>query len=49
MNAMPAMGKLKRMTLEATVTRADGTVEHLGVIADSSILGRARIFLKRLF
>lgn len=26
---------MKRMTLEATVTRTDGRVEHLGTIAES--------------
>lgn len=30
-----AHGKLKRVTISAVVTRADGRVEDLGVIADS--------------
>ena len=33
---------VKRMTLEATVTRANGTVEHLGTIADSGPQPRFR-------
>jgi hypothetical protein len=40
---------IKRMTLEATVTRADGTVEKLGTIADSkaqSPLGRISSFFR---
>lgn len=38
-----AKAGLRRVTIEATVTRADGTVEPLGIIADSrkpSILKR---------
>jgi hypothetical protein len=41
--------KFKRATLEATVIRADGTVEHLGVIADSRPFLRQRKFFARLF
>jgi hypothetical protein len=26
---------LERVTIEATITRANGTIEHLGIIADS--------------
>jgi hypothetical protein len=37
-----------RATIEATVIRADGTVEHLGVIADSGLLDERPGFLKRL-
>lgn len=40
--------KPKRMTLEATVTRADGTVEHLGIVADSSKFHRAVAWSKRI-
>lgn len=45
--------KPKRMTLEATITRADGTIEHLGIIADSSFRHRfaasVKSFFSRLF
>lgn len=40
--------KPKRMTLEAVVTRADGTVEHLGIIADSSLPHRIAASVKRI-
>lgn len=40
--------KFKRGTLEATITRADGTVEHLGIIADSSKFHRATTWSKRI-
>lgn len=46
-------GKPKRMTLEATITRADGTIEHLGIIADSSryhrFIAKMKSFFSRLF
>jgi hypothetical protein len=29
------LSQIRKITIEATVTRADGTVEELGVIADS--------------
>jgi hypothetical protein len=43
------VGKVKRITLEAVVTRADGTVEDLGVISESrfGLLNRIRGFFKR--
>ena len=34
-------GKIKRATLEITVTRADGTVEELGIVADTGDLDPA--------
>jgi len=37
-DAIAVAAGVKRMTLEAIITRADGTVEHLGVIADSGDL-----------
>lgn len=46
--AADVKSKPKRMTLEATVTRADGTVEHLGIVADSSIFHRAAAWSKRI-
>lgn len=30
---MRALGKPRMISIEATVTRADGTVEHLGVVS----------------
>ena len=36
MPEVSARGPLKRIQIEATVIRADGTVEPLGVISDSS-------------
>jgi hypothetical protein len=35
MTEQNAMGPVKRVQIEATVIRANGTVEHLGVVADS--------------
>ena len=32
---LPAMVGIKRFTISAVVTRADGTVEDLGIISDS--------------
>lgn len=46
---MAAGGKIKRMTLEATVIRADGTVEVLGVISDSSPWHRLLRNISRFF
>lgn len=43
----PGMGKIKRQWLEATVTRADGTVEHLGIIADTRLSWRITQAVKR--
>lgn len=44
-------GRLKRVTVEAVVIRADGTREPLGMIADSNdnpnFLGRASDWLRQ--
>lgn len=40
---------VSRATIEATVIRKDGTIEHLGIIADSGLLNeRPPSFFKRL-
>lgn len=41
----PARGEIKEMTIEAVVTRADGTVEDLGVVSHWK---RKEPFLRRL-
>jgi hypothetical protein len=40
MTEMAGFGRPKRLQIEATIIRADGTVEHLGVVSDSSRLWR---------
>lgn len=45
----PMKGKIKRQWIEATVTRADGTVEHLGIIADTRLSWRIRQAARRFF
>lgn len=35
MTQMAGKGKLKRVVMEATIIRADGTVEELGAVADT--------------
>lgn len=35
MTDQTALGPVKRVQIEATVIRVNGTVEHLGVVADS--------------
>ena len=41
-SAIFSKGKVKRVTIEATVIRADGSTEDLGVIADSRKLPRLK-------
>lgn len=41
MSDLRATGKLKRATCSVIVTRADGTVEDLGIVADSKTAKRA--------
>lgn len=44
----PMKGRIKRQWLEATITRADGTVEHLGIISDTRLSWRLKRAGKRL-
>lgn len=37
-----------RATIEATIIRKDGTIEHLGIIADSGLLNERPGFLQRM-
>lgn len=39
---------VSRATIEATIIRKDGTVEHLGVIADSGLLNAPPGFFQRI-
>lgn len=43
-----AHGKLQRQWIEATITRADGTVEHLGIISDTRLSWQLKQAGKRL-
>ena len=46
---LPIGQRPKRVSLEATVTRADGRVEKLGVIDDSRLSFRIRRFFRKVF
>jgi len=47
-NPVDGFTGIKRQWIEATIIRADGTVEHLGVIADTRLRFRVAQFLKCL-